>query len=212
MPRPRDSQRSRVYAWERMITNQFSDRPCFQTVDECASWLAPIWRKERGRVGSARLAMPAVERSSWGQRSALAHSDHRITLPRWARNPWVILHEAAHRLVREGASHGPRFVGVLIGLVARHDGRDAQYLMRMADEMGVKYHVRSVGAVPVLGPAWHVERKLRMHGPLTPMDLVCELRLGDQVDITLAQVRGAALALVRTGRACWRRKKLVLVF
>lgn len=209
--RPRDNQRSRFYAWERAITQNFSDRPLFATLHECEAWLAPIWRKERGRLGLARQQAPDMERPAWGQRRALAHDDHRITLPRWARSPWVILHEAAHRLTPQDEAHGPRFVGVLIGLLARYDERDAHQLMRMADAMGVRYRVRSIGAVPVLGPAWRIEQKLRALGPMSPMDLVCEFRLADQVDISLAQVRGAALALIRTGKACWWRKKLALI-
>jgi len=53
--------------------------------------------RSAGATG-ARVPAPAIERPHWGQQRALAHYDHRITLPKWARNEWVILHEAAHRL------------------------------------------------------------------------------------------------------------------
>lgn len=212
----RDSQRSKVYAWERACVAQLAHSSIydaeFKTLDECAAYATPIWRKERGRVGRARVKAPTIERPAWGQRRALAHFDHRITLPRWARSRWVILHELAHRLnVGKGEGHDARFVGILIGLVARWLDYDATQLMALADEMGVKYYVRSIGVVPVRGPVWHVERAVRLHGPMTEMDLACHLSIAEGVDITPPQVRGAALHLIKCGRARWLRKKLVLL-
>ena len=211
--RGRDNQRSRVYGWERAavreVTRRRFDEPEFDSLEECRTWALPIWRKERGRVNLARKVAPAIERPSWGQRRALAHDDHRITLPRWARSRWVILHELAHRLTPHDEAHGPRFVGVLIGLVCRWMDFDAAQLMRMADDCGVRYYVRSVGVVPVHGPAWHVRRTLRDAGrPMTPMEIACDLDIGSGVDINYKQVLGAALSLVRDGKARWRGKRL----
>jgi hypothetical protein len=208
MRRPRDNQRSRVYAWEKFVTKTTHWTGTFKTLEECQNYLTPIWRTERGRYGRARVAPPPIERPAWGQRSAIAHHSHRITLPTWARNPWVILHEAAHRLTPRDEAHGPRFVGVLMGLACRHLGYNADELMAAADDMGVNYHVRSIGSVPVLaprGPSWHVERAVRDEGPMTEMDIACWCNL------TYLQVRGAALHLIKTGRARWLRKKLVLL-
>jgi hypothetical protein len=201
--RKRDTQRSRVYAWERHASGGTLHVPTMQTLEEATEFLAPIWRAERGRYGRAKVPAPVIERPSWGQRRAIAHHDHRITLPRASRNPWTILHEAAHRLT-PGDGHGPRFVGVLIGLLARHHGQDAQALMASADAMGVKYHVRSIGAVPVreTGPAEAVMRAVQEQGPMSEMDLACWL------DLSYRQVRGAALSLIRAGRARWLRHKL----
>jgi putative metallohydrolase (TIGR04338 family) len=215
MKRTRDTQRSRVYAWEgvacRAATGRGDDEPEFDKLEECEEFALPIWRAERGRVGHAKVRAPSIERPNRGQTRAIAHADHRITLPRWARSRWVILHEMAHRLNagKDGASHGPRFVGILVGLLARRLGLDANLLMRLADEHGVKYHVRSIGVVPVLGAAYHVERALRTLAPMTAMDLACHLSLVDGVDITPSQVRGAALRLIRDGSARWLRGKLV---
>lgn len=202
--RKRDNQRSLVYAWERRATKGAHSQPTMKKLEEAAAFLAPIWKAERGRYGHAKLPMPLIGRPSWGQRRALAHHSHRITLPRWARNEWVILHEAAHRLTPRDEAHGPRFVSVLIGLASRHLGYDANQLMELADEMGVKYHVRSIGAVPVLGPAELVWRTVAEHGSMSEMDLACWLGM------SYLQVRGAALSLIRAGRARWLRRKLTL--
>lgn len=158
-----------------------------------------------GGLGLARQNPPAIERPHWGQRRALAHHDHRITLPRWARNPWVILHEIAHRLTPMDEAHGPRFVGVLIGLAARWLDLDAQEMIELADQHGVQYYVRSIGVVPIHGPAWKVERALRENGPMTEMDLAC------WCDVPYKQVRGAVLYLIGRGKTRWYRKKLHLV-
>jgi hypothetical protein len=201
--RPRDNQRSRVYAFEGRI--QAHEAPlAWETVGEVAAWLKPIWRAERGRYGRAKVPMPDVVPASWGQRSALAMPDHRLKLPRWARVPAVVLHEAAHRLTPRDEAHGPRFVGVLIGLLCRHAGHDANELMALADEMGVRYHVRSIGVVPVIGTAERIRRAIFAEGPMTEMDIACWL------DLSYLQARGGALALIRQGKARWLRRKLTL--
>lgn len=210
--RPRDNQRSRCYAWERAAAKHIDGRDFysseFNTLEECESFMRPIWRSERGRVGLAKHRAPELARNLWGQRRATAGPDNVIKLPRWARSRWVILHEMAHRLTPADEAHGPRFVGVLIGLVCRHMDYDASRLMQLADEMGVAYHVRSIGSVPVHGPSWHVERAVAKHGPLTAMDIACHLTVIEGADVTLAQVRGAALTLIRKGQAKWLRGKL----
>lgn len=193
----RDSQRSRVYAWERRA-NPAIYRATWASLDEVQAFALPIWRSERGRYGLAKSASPSIERPSWGQRAALAHDDHRITLPKWARNPWIVLHELAHRLA-VGDRHGPRFVGVLIGLLCRHDGRDADELMALADAMGVRYHVRSIGAVPIVP----LSVKLLRLAPVFEMDAAIEL------GVHWRQIRGAALHLQRQGAAKWNRGRLV---
>jgi hypothetical protein len=203
--RQRDNQRSRVYAWEAGYRSRWGQQ--FDTLDQAAQWLTPIWRAERGRVGLAKQRAPNVERPHRGQRSALAHDDHRITLPRWARRQWVILHEAAHQLTPLDEPHGPRFVGVLMGLLCRHLDFDSAELMRSADEGGVRYHVRSIGVVPVHGPAWHLERALRALGPMTEMMAGSHLAIIENVHLNWRQVRGASLSLIKKGIVQrWRGK------
>ncbi|MFN7570712.1 MAG: hypothetical protein ACK5TK_04525 [Betaproteobacteria bacterium] len=211
MPKRRDSQRSRVYDWERTAVRQclrrsiYAPDPEFADLEAIEVWLAPIWRAERGRLGRARVPAPALARKLWGQRRATAGWDHVLKLPRWARSPWVVLHELAHRLTPHDEAHGPRFVGVLIGLACRHiEGLHAETLMALADDMRVRYYLRSIGKVPVITLPQRVEQVLRDQGPLPEMFIASEL------DLSYRQVRGAALTLIRTRRARWYRKRLVL--
>ncbi len=154
--RPRDNQLSEVYAWERRVLSDLGGRdinvPEFKSLGECEAYALPVWAKESGRLGLAGTAVPKIVRPSRGQRRALAHFDHRISLPIWSRSRWVILHEIAHRLndgtgVRREA-HGARFVGILIGLTSRWIGYNAGAMVTLAEEMGVVYCARSVGSTP----------------------------------------------------------------
>lgn len=211
----RDNQRTLVYRWEATCSRRLvrlaedsgevlSTKHChysseFETLQECADFLRPIWTSERGRYGHARTPPPAVIRPHRGQRRALAKHTHELSLPKWSRNRWVILHEATHRLNVGYEAHGPRFVGILIGLLSRHAGYDANELMARADEMGVKYHVRSIGTVPVPSLSQRLQRLL----PITEMDAAFEL------EVSWRQVRGAALPLIRKGCARWKKHTLV---
>jgi hypothetical protein len=188
-----------VYLWERQIEG-YHRPPEWKTVDEVAAWAEPIWRAERASFGLANHVCPDLVSSSWGQRRALAHSTaHKISLPLWARQRPVVLHELAHLLTPRDEAHGPRFVGVLIGLLARHAGYRANDLMALADTMGVLYHVRSIGAVPVHS----LTERLAALLPVSEMDAAIEL------DVTWRQVRGASIGLLKTKRARWFRGRLV---
>lgn len=62
-----------------------------------------------------------------------------------------------------------------------------------------QYHVRSIGSVPVL----FMPERLRRLLPVQEMDATLEL------DVSLRQVRGASLQLVRAGLAIWKRDRLL---
>ena len=202
---PRDSQRSLVYRWEAKASNGSLYRPDLQSLEDVEAFLFPIWRSERGRVGLARQRPPTISRHLWGQRRATAGADHVIKIPRALRSRWVCLHEMAHRLTPRDEAHGPRFVGVLIGLLARHLGYDAEELMSLADEMGVRYYVRSIGCVPVKPLSQKIVEIVEKGGPLPEMFLAAEL------DVSYLKVRGAALFLIRQKRARWFRNRLTLL-
>jgi putative metallohydrolase (TIGR04338 family) len=212
----RDFQRERVYAWERGVASaegRALGEATWSSISEVEAWLAPIWKAERGRYGNANVPAPVITHASWGQRRALAHHGAwKISLPRWARSPWVATHELAHLLIRaRDPWHGPRFVGTLIGLASRHLGFDAYELMRSADAAGVEYYVRSIGSVPVRGTQWRAEQALAKEGPMSAMDLACWLSLATYHDpVTWRQVHGAMLGSIRAGRVRLFRGKYQL--
>jgi hypothetical protein len=64
MRRPRDNQRSAVYAWERKVEG-YHRAPEFQAILDVERWARPIWRSERGRYGLAKSAAPEFMPARW---------------------------------------------------------------------------------------------------------------------------------------------------
>lgn len=210
----RDFQRKALYAWERegpfaggMYTESMS-------LEECEALVWKVWVKERGRYGLPKTNAPVVQAASGGRRNAKG-SINRVVLPRWARNPWVVLHEVAHGLTMfepgtrnyvRGGWHGPRFVGCLIGLAARHLAADAERLHESALEAGLKVDSRSIGAVPAYGWPRRVLDQLRQMGGEAPNDVEVAFYLGTNY----RTVQGSMLVLTRQGLARYRGRSLVL--
>ena len=203
--RTRDSQRSAVYAWENAAIPRHAayDRRVSKGLEDVEPFVRRVWLSERGRYGLAKHPVPEVKGGAGHARG----NAYGLKLPPWARrSPAVILHEIAHGLDKRsgyGAGrsgwHGPRFVGILIGLLARHLGLDAEALMAQADERGVRYDVRSVGAVPRVRLADRLADVL----PATPIEAAVAL------GVSYRQVHGAALRLLGAGRAAWSRGRRV---
>jgi hypothetical protein len=189
-----------VYEWERRQNPGGIIWTQTMTIEEVEEFVKPIWRKERGRYGKSawkKAPMIVAQKSGTGAR---AFGDHKLVFSKSCRNAYVALHELAHALNRrDKAGHGPRFVGILIGLLARHLGRDADTLLATAYEMGVKVDTRSIGRVPV----YHWSKRLLTLLPATTIEAAVQL------DVSYRVVQGASLRLITEGRARWRGKTLV---
>jgi hypothetical protein len=196
----RDSQRSKVYAWERAQNPGRVIWTQTMTLEEVEAFIKPIWRGERGRYGKkAYQAAPSVVAQHGG--NARAFGDYKMTFGKNCRNAYVALHELAHCLNRTRSGHDARFVGILIGLLARHPGRDADTLLATAYEAGVEVDTRSIGTVPVF--PWHLRVEPLL--PCTAMEAAVELGVSYRV------IHGSALQLIKRGVARWRGKTLVRV-
>jgi hypothetical protein len=209
----RDFQRSAVYAWERQAALRFGfdmympeQGAGVVTMEQVAAFVAKVWRSERGRYGKAKWPTPELK-DGRARRNA-SGSARQLNLPRWSRSPWVMCHEIAHGLDMRSRRgwHGPRFVGVLIGLACRHvAGVDADALVQLANEMGVQVDTRSIGAVPNRTLAAKVQRAM----PGTATEIATRLNMEQGLGVSYRQVRGAALQLIRQGKARWRGQVLV---
>lgn len=111
----------------------------------------------------------------WGRRSftvrhkvyGSATGGHNvISLPPWAREEWVILHEIAHNIVGvnpEGGAHGPRFAAAYLVLVKHTLGAEAY--RRLREQM--REHGVRVAALPgpdpdrIVQPRSEVEARKR---------------------------------------------------
>lgn len=205
MKTPRDRQRQRVYDWETTQRRPPAPIP-LMPMTAIQALAARIWLAERARYGHGRTPPPIVRAGRSTQNRAFAYWEHHaISVPFWSRRPWTVCHEIAHLLCPYEEPHGPRFVGVLIGLLARHHGRDAAALLASARAAGLRVSAQSIGAVPTTAPPAApppIAEQLLALAPISDMDAACELGLHWR------QVRGHALHLVRAGRARWFRGRL----
>lgn len=192
--RPRDKQRSRVYAWERAFVGGSFYQGSL-ALREVQALVSRVWAAERARYGLAGVPAPAIHdgRGCRWARGGLS----KLVLPRWARSPWVALHELAHALTPKDEAHGPRFVAVLVGIAARHTGVDADQALQMAADMGVRVDYRSIGAVPVIKLHDRLIREL----PATDTDLALAF------EVSVREVQVAALTLIRKRLAKWRGRR-----
>lgn len=113
-PRERDTQRSKVYEWERaeFATKLPAPANTPMTLAQCAKLVARVYKlydKPCPRVSDGR------------RRRSASGTQHEVKLPRWARKGWVVLHEAAHGLARiycpGKAAHGAEFVAIFAELL-----------------------------------------------------------------------------------------------
>ncbi len=145
--RPRDSQRSRLYAAEQAVggygSNGGQPLPTMADIEAyldkltSSAWFRRRW--DRVYPGTYRLRNGAGNRKATGGMNDL-------TYPRWSRYEWMVLHELAHHIVERhsGSStqawHGWMFCSVLLELVEHAFG--AEMAKRFKAEMkkrNVKY-------------------------------------------------------------------------
>jgi hypothetical protein len=82
-----------------------------------------------------------------GRRSAYSYGGE-IALPKWARQPVVVLHEMAHEVHRwvgrgRDSAHGRGFLGIEMYLLVKFGGFDLKELIRTANEVGLDFDSQS---------------------------------------------------------------------
>lgn len=138
--RPRDSQRSKVYAAERDAFPRSEIGPQWKTLGEVEAWiekkvLTSAYVRKNYAIGYVGL------RPGKGCRNAFANPDtYEITLPLWARKEWVVLHEISHLIVssRKHAFHGWKFCEVYLDLVRHCMGKEVH------DRLKAEFKARNV--------------------------------------------------------------------
>ncbi len=142
MRRARDSQRSRLYAWESDALSLHNGR--YASLAECqelADSVSRAYKAEPVRVSDGRGHSNAVyyRGSRWLLGGRTLHKPPTIALPRRMRRRGVMLHELAHHLTPEGyAAHGPEYLWVMMTLFARFEGRTRREMRTSAREAGLK--------------------------------------------------------------------------
>jgi len=127
--RPRDSQRTAVYRWQyRAGIVEHGSEPQL-TLEECRGLAHRVWQEYP--TGPRITARPTVvaSRTATSKRAGYWYARNQITLPPWALQAGVVLHEVAHGILaswldpRAVAAHGPRFVRVLAELAIAYMSR-----------------------------------------------------------------------------------------
>lgn len=124
----RDSQRSRLYKAERMVSDK---GPHLKTVDEIQTTVNAICRSRwfRNRFGKVQIRV----KDGRGRRHAGGLGYHYadatvgyITMPKWSRYLLFILHEIGHVVTPYGvADHGREFARIFLQLVRWRMGTEA---------------------------------------------------------------------------------------
>lgn len=127
----RDSQRSKVYRWER--DKIFPMDKELLLLDDCKSLIEEVFD---------RYALPMPDVADGRGTTRARGSTNRINLPRWARTRPVILHESAHgiadRFDATSAWHGPLFMRIYIDLIHRYMGKPITEIRRSARERRIR--------------------------------------------------------------------------
>jgi len=144
--RPRDSQRQAVYRWEQVIRDRFPEACTPMTLEECRALVNRVWY-EYVALGPAPLIKDGRGcKCAWGSRWF-------ITLPCWARNPIVVLHELAHAILDyysyKDAIHGPVFATFVLDLWATHTDIPEVVVRRMGEtQMPRRVRFAELGTMP----------------------------------------------------------------
>jgi hypothetical protein len=141
--RPRDSQRSKLYAAEAI----FHSAPDFKTVDQCQAYVDSVMASRWVR---ARWQQRIVVKDGRGHVNATGGTSGQLQLPLWSRQRLVILHEMAHVLTPyRYAAHGPEYAGVLLSLVHHVLGAETAAKLRASyKEHRVRYNLKAVPSSP----------------------------------------------------------------
>lgn len=151
-PRPRDSQRARLYRAEGTVD---AGRR-LPTVERMQAWVdglvATGWFVARWGERSFEV------RPGFGHRRATADAANGVLqMPKWARSELVLLHEIAHCLTPlTFASHGPEYAGVLLALARR--GMGPGPAQRLEDAFAAERVRWTLAAVPAAQSSVSAER------------------------------------------------------
>lgn len=135
MKRPRDSQKSKVYTAERVLQKGDQGWSYQETQDYVDSVTRTRWWLNR--QGPPFVYVKDGRGTSW----AMAYDPYTtpkgedrpatLNLPRWARDPIVVMHEMAHLLTSASeAAHGRGFCRNYLALVKRFLGQEEYVALR----------------------------------------------------------------------------------
>lgn len=144
----RDSQRDKVYEWERSLG--IDEMPMsMQAITELVARICVDYGKRMIEISDGRRR----RRGAGG----IGFAGAWIKLPRFARHRYYVLHEVAHAIVSVDPPHGPEYARFLAELFERY----ADVPMRTLRTAATTHRVRWAPSSAVPKPLSREERKLR---------------------------------------------------
>ena len=145
-PRPRDSQRARLYRAE----GQVGAGRRLPTVERMQAWVDAMAATDwfLARWGARTFDV----RPGFGHRRATADQNGVLQMPKWARTELVLVHEVSHCLTPPSlAPHGAEYAGVLLTVARRALGPGTAQLL---EDAFARERVRwTLSAVPDVRPS-----------------------------------------------------------
>ncbi len=140
MKRPRDNQRSKLYKWQQKNLRFLSvDLP---KREKCETLIQDTFDRYGIRVPKIKFL------NNYRRYARGGHEE--ISLPLWARNKRIILHECAHGIIDSKfgeykcAWHGPEFLKLFIDLLVWQQQSTIQFLNKSAKDAGLKIGRRTI--------------------------------------------------------------------
>lgn len=133
----RDTQRARVYLSDKALMAIAKPLPSVADVEKFAARLFKSKRLAKKYPRAVARGAPKVG-DGRGTRRAMAHGGRKITLPTWARNEAVALHELAHIIAvrhhwpKPMADHGWEYCTIYLDITKWMMGKAAHDVLKAA--------------------------------------------------------------------------------
>jgi len=134
----RDSQRRAVYRWEMKIGAMYNSLDNQMALEDCKRLVNKVWSDYYPERFSPSVIKGREGCSATGSRSV-------ISLPTWAMNPRVVLHETAHSLLPWYEKHGRIFTSTYLDLLVRY----FKINRSIARKLGMNQYPRRVWFAPI---------------------------------------------------------------
>ncbi len=128
--RERDNQKSKVYHWEQTYLFKLKTNTSL-SLTSCEKIITDVCLARNIRV-------PTIKDGRGRKTACACYSS--VSLPRWARNKVITLHEVTHTILDNGvrAWHGPEFAALFIELLDKYNVSHRKQSVACAKKCGVK--------------------------------------------------------------------------
>ena len=166
METKKDSQRQKVYKWERNVAAHYNSEMWgyeFST-EEAAKFATKIWNKYKNKfcfnfgkydycskvkvkkVGGSKCCMKSgfyfMDRERSRTKDGRSRLYKKMHLTLHGHNKHIVLHEIAHALAPRTSHHDKYFVGIYMYLMSKYLNFDMKWMIDNANDWGVEFTFR----------------------------------------------------------------------